>query len=396
MANCDHSTLHAFGINKVLKAGTTAIACLALVACASDGKQLDAAGEDADYKEQVSVYSNPSADPNGMDPVAAAAFWGVKYDRDPKDWKAAVNYSTALRKIGSVEQSVKVMSKVSKFFGEEADVALETARALIEAGRAFEAIRHVEIAHRANPEDWRTLSVYGVALDQIGEHKTAQLKYEQALTIAPGVVSILNNKGLSYALDGNLSKAKSILRAAASAPGADARVRQNLALVLAIKGDMLEAERLARSDLPPQVADSNINFYRSLVVQPAYWQDFAAEDIQAPFKDEPADQELLGGPVNAPATPTALIPTTKKEVAVSPLAQPEEIKVSLEKAALPTQPVEAETSQAATGVSNTAFDPALELGLSVDDNPSELDSNPIYIDPLSADDSIIDLKEINQ
>ncbi|MEK7266841.1 MAG: hypothetical protein AAB227_12170, partial [Pseudomonadota bacterium] len=95
--------------------------------------------------------------------------------------------------------------------------------------------------------------------------------------------------GLSFALDGDLSQAKSILRAAATMRGADARIRQNLALVLAMKGEMREAERLARSDLPPQIADQNIDYFRALVNQPAYWQELAADNVETPsFEAKPA------------------------------------------------------------------------------------------------------------
>ncbi|MEO0400083.1 MAG: hypothetical protein AAF224_11765 [Pseudomonadota bacterium] len=382
------------------KLAGAACAALAAAGCMSGGKSLDVAGEEADYREQIGVYSNPAADPNGMDPVAAAAFWSVRYDQDPKDWNAAVNYSMALRRIGSVEQAVKVMSAAANFHSEEPAVAIETARALIEAGRAFEAVRHVQVAHEADPRDWRVLSVYGVALDQIGEHKSAQAKYELALSIAPGVVSLLNNKGLSYALDGNLVEAQRILRAAASAPGADARVRQNLALVLAIKGDMLEAERLARSDLPPQIADGNINYYRSLVVQPAYWQDFAADDLDLPaFDAAPAPAQaapLKAAPVNAPSTapqpaplvapqpvsqPTAEpLATAAPQAAPEPLAQPVVVDEPKSTAASAEDAPVSDNETAATPASPTYYAP--------------LDEGPVFIDPLADDETVIDLKKI--
>ncbi len=279
--------------------------CVLAAGCASGGSSLDRDGKSANYKDEIGVYSDPSADVANLDPVAAAAYWSVQYDKDPQDHEIAAKYSAALRKIGSVEQAVRVIVGASKKHGDEPVVALEAGKALIEAGRAFEAVRYIETAARANPEDWRTLSVLGVALDQIGEHEMAQNKYQMALTIAPHSVNILNNKGLSYAMSGDLDQAAQVLRAAVNRPGADARVRQNLALVLAIKGDMLEAERLARSDLPPQIADGNINYFRSLIVQPAYWQDFAADAVETPNFDAapfaPAPQ--LSQP--APAAPTA-------------------------------------------------------------------------------------------
>jgi Flp pilus assembly protein TadD len=263
----------------------------ALSACASSGKELTANGKSVDYKKEIGVFTDPGATA-GMDPIAAASYWGSRYNQNPRDVNAAVAYSAALRKIRSNDEAVKVVTRAANANPEHHGANLEAGRALVEAGRAFEAVRYLEKAEELSPQDWRTLSAFGVALDQIKEHKLARMKYDVALTFAPGSPLVLNNKGLSYALDGDLDAAKQTLRAAASARGADARVRQNLALVLALKGEMSEAERLARSDLPPQVADQNIDYYRALANQPAYWQAFAADEVETPaFDDKPAPRK---------------------------------------------------------------------------------------------------------
>lgn len=255
-----------------------------------------------DYKKSVGVFSNPQIDASGLDPIASAAYWGSRYDKDPNDAEAAVKYSAALRKIGSAEESVSVMTKTIGRHPDDADVNLEIGRALIDGERAFEAIRYIEIALETKKGDWRALSAYGVALDQIGEHAEARQKYDAALLLEPGAVSVMSNKGLSFALSGDLNAATSILRAAATNRKADARVRQNLALVLALKGDLSAAERLARSDLPPQIADQNVQYYRQLVNQPAYWQALAGDDIETPsFEPVPAAKPDRAAPKAAPA-----------------------------------------------------------------------------------------------
>ncbi|MBY0423770.1 MAG: hypothetical protein K2Q06_15810, partial [Parvularculaceae bacterium] len=143
------------------------------------------------YKKEVGVYSNQQVDPTGLDPIAAAAYWGSRFDRDNRDVEAAVNYSAALRKIGSVDEAVSVMTKASERNPRDPQIALETGRALIEAERSFEAVRYVENALEARKRDWRALSVYGVALDQIGEHELARQKYDAALVIEPNAVSVM-------------------------------------------------------------------------------------------------------------------------------------------------------------------------------------------------------------
>ncbi len=310
--------------HSALRAGAL-VSALVLSACASSGKELTADGQSVNYKDEIGVFTDPSANAD-MDPIAAASFWGSRYDQNPRDVNAAVAYSAALRKIRSNEEAVKVITRAANANPEHAGANLEAGRALVEAGRAFEAVRFIEKAAELNPQDWRTLSAFGVALDQIGEHKLARSKYDVALTFSPGSPLILNNKGLSYALDGDLAGAKQTLRAAAAARGADARVRQNLALILALKGEMSEAERLARSDLPPQVADQNIDYFRALMNQPAYWQEFAADEVETPaFDDKPAPKKAVAKKAEAAPVPalkegaTPVTPASAEEPAPMPL-----------------------------------------------------------------------------
>jgi Flp pilus assembly protein TadD len=61
---------------------------------------------------------------------------------------------------------------------------------------------------------------------------------------------------------GDLVAAEGLLRRAAAHPDAGLRVRQNLALVLGLKGDLVEAERMLRRDLPPEAADANLAWIR--------------------------------------------------------------------------------------------------------------------------------------
>ena len=266
------------------------VACTALLlpACASSPQSASQGSTNEEYRDAIGVYSDPAVD-KGMDPIAAAAFWGTRYNTDHADPNVAVSFSKALRKIRSNEEAVSVMQKAASLHPDNGDVNLEYGKVLVESGRAFEAVRYLETAVAKAPADWRALSAYGVALDQIGEHDAARAKYDRALAMAPGEVMLLNNKGLSFALDGKLSAARETLRHAATNAGADSRIRQNLALVLALSGEMREAERLARSDLPPMVADNNIDVYRQLMNQPAYWDQYAAGDVETPnFDDVPA------------------------------------------------------------------------------------------------------------
>ncbi|WP_425410764.1 tetratricopeptide repeat protein [Hyphococcus sp.] len=264
-------------------------AAIGLSACAtSNSGQTNANVGKDEYRDAIDVFSSSDVD-QGMDPIAAAAFWGTRYNTDQSDPDIAVRFSKSLRKINSNDEAVAVMQKAAAVHQDNVAVSLEYGKVLVVAGRAFEAVRYLENAAARSPNDWRAYSAYGVALDQIGEHEAAREKYDRALAMSPSEVMVLNNKGLSFALDGNLSMARMLLRQAATNAGADSRIRQNLALVHALSGDMRQAERLARSDLPPLVADNNVDVYRQLMNQPAYWEEYAAGDVETPnFDDVPA------------------------------------------------------------------------------------------------------------
>ena len=277
-----------------LRLASVSLAALGAAACGSTQTAIGV-GDDK-YREAVGVYSAASPD-QGMDPIAAAAFWGTRYNTNQSDPAIAVSFSKALRKIDSTKEAVGVMQKANAIAPANADVSLEYGKVLVEQGRAFEAVRHLENAVAQKPTDWNALSAYGVALDQIGEHDEARVQYDRALGQAPGAVSVLNNKGLSYALDGDLSKARMTLTQASARAGGDARIRQNLALVLALSGDMTGAERLARSDLPPKVADNNIDFFRQLMNQPAYWGEYAASNVDTPDFDAAPSAPLKPEPL---------------------------------------------------------------------------------------------------
>jgi len=55
------------------------------------------------------------------------------------------------------------------------------------------------------------------------------------------------------------------LRRAMERPGADARVRQNLALVVGLQGRFAEAETIARADLPPEQAAANVAYLQQMM-----------------------------------------------------------------------------------------------------------------------------------
>ena len=91
-------------------------------------------------------------------------------------------------------------------------------------------------------------------------------KQGEALTFLAAAQSVLDpaDYGLALALAGNPAEAIPVLDAAARRPGADSRVRQNLALAHALAGDWNDARTIAAQDVPVDQLDARIQQWMQL------------------------------------------------------------------------------------------------------------------------------------
>ena len=197
--------------------------------------------------------------------------WGRRFEANPGDATAALRYAAALRALDQHAQAVAVLQQAAIRNPKHPQVLGAYGKALADVGRYAEAADVLSRAHTPERPDWRILSAQGAVADQMGDHARAQQYYETALRILPNDPSVLSNLGLSYALAKRLSDAERTLNQAAGLPGADARVRQNLALVLGLQGKFAEAEAVLRRDFPPNEVAANMAALRGMVSQPNSW-----------------------------------------------------------------------------------------------------------------------------
>jgi Flp pilus assembly protein TadD len=203
------------------------------------------------------------------DMITQAKFWGDQFDLSPSDLEAATEFATALRAIGSAERAVDVATQALALHPGNVELSKILAKAHMETGRPE---RATSALYNAQPtsDDWTLYSLYGVALDQMGSHDKAQLRYVKALEISPNNQVVLANYALSLALQGTPEKAEEKLKSAiANNEFVDPRVRQNLALVLGIQGKFDEATEVASTDLPPSLVEANANYYKKLLTPPS-------------------------------------------------------------------------------------------------------------------------------
>ena len=189
----------------------------------------------SDITGSISSKAEASPAPDA-DPRRAVEAYGERYRANPRDADAALRYGQALRATGQRAQAVAVFEQATIAHSGNKALLAGYGRALADNGNFQRAFDVLTKAHSPDNPDWRILSVQGTALDQLGRHDDARRYYASALQIVPEEPSVLSNLGLSYVLSRDLPKAEETLRRAHGSARADARVRQNLGLVVGLQG----------------------------------------------------------------------------------------------------------------------------------------------------------------
>ena len=208
--------------------------------------------------EQRAVYDR-------VDPLARSVFWARELEINPADDEAGVKLAQALREMGQSERAAATAQSVLTIHPDNIDAMLELGRAQIARGQAFYGIAALERARDLAPHDWRPLSLLGVAYEQVRRFDEARAAWNTGLRLSPDNPTILANAAMSQAATGDAAGAEALLRRAVAQPGASLQVRQNLALVLGLQGKIGEAEQIIRRDLPPELAEQNLNWLRQQV-----------------------------------------------------------------------------------------------------------------------------------
>jgi Flp pilus assembly protein TadD len=108
--------------------------------------------------------------------------------------------------------------------------------------------------------------------------------------------------GLAYALAGEARRAIELLEPAARAPGATARIRQNLALSYALAGDWEKARVTASQDLSPAILGSRLQEWASLAQPGGGATQVAALLGVTPAEDSGQPVRLALAPAQAEST----------------------------------------------------------------------------------------------
>jgi len=132
--------------------------------------------------------------------------WAAKWQKNPSDTGIAINYARSLRAAGSHKTAVQVLQQASLTAPTNQAVIAEYGKALSTIGELNQAMHNLNRAQTLGSPDWRIYSAQGITLDRMEQHSQARKHYKSALNLKPNRYSVLNNIGLSYALEGNLEQ----------------------------------------------------------------------------------------------------------------------------------------------------------------------------------------------
>lgn len=260
------------GRGGLLRGACLAALVLAISGCASTNKP-----------DRMSTGSIPAAtrsyDQMNMDQLRQAeATAGKAYERSPKDKSTGMNYANVLMMTGKNTQALAVMQQITIANPSDREVLAAYGKAQAASGQLEQALSTIQRAQTPDRPDWRLYSAEGAVLDQLGRSNEARARYRQALDLKPNDPSVLSNLGMSYVLSSDPRTAETYLQSAIAQPGADSRVRQNLALVVGLQGRFAEAERIAVQELSQQQAQANLTYLRAMLSQQNSWQQLAKKD----------------------------------------------------------------------------------------------------------------------
>ena len=243
---------------RVVFMGAVLAAAFALSGCVSDGAM---SGRGRGFSSSASS----SVPPGSGDARQQVAQWGDRYESAPDEKTNILAYADALRRNDQLDQAMEVLRKGIIKHRKDREIAAAYGKILAQKGHFKEALNVIQQAQTPTQPDWRLMSAEAAIHDQLGDHQKARYLYAEALKIAPGEPSILNNLAMSHVLDNDLTSAEKILRSAMASGTKDTRIRQNLALVLGLQGRFSEAEQVASADLPPAEVKANMAYLKRML-----------------------------------------------------------------------------------------------------------------------------------
>ena len=212
-----------------------------------------------------SLYQAAESFEQRRDYATAVSYYRNLYRRNAADVEAVIGLSRGLRQLRQAREAQAIVLRALKGAPKDLQLRAELGKVQLALGEPLKAVDSLSrVDAEATTKRWDIKVALAIAYDSVGMYEQAERRYRQALDISPENAVIMNNFALSLAQSGKLPEALEIMERAASLPEATPRMRQNLAMLYAMKGDLASAEQYVRRDMPREIADQNMIYYRQL------------------------------------------------------------------------------------------------------------------------------------
>lgn len=290
-------------------------AVLALSGCGSqdshsdDVSRLSDLGQKADRKPGTLLRLGDAARQSG-DCAAAIRFYRLVKDRDdnhPASAAARIGAADCELALGSLPDAARDYRLAAKLSPKDPTPLIGLGRTALVEHKPAEAASYLDQAIKKGADAAFVWNDRGVAADQLRQHKEAQTAYREGLAKFPDDPALRNNLALSLAMTGDFTEAENLLRPLVEEPGATARTRENLALVLGLEGKLAEARQVAQADLDGAALDNNNRFYqyaRALITGAPLPSATAALDSDASASSRATEVQADAAPVPPPVLVT--------------------------------------------------------------------------------------------
>ncbi len=182
----------------------------------------------------------------------------------PDDPALLVELGDTLLAAGMMDDAIDVYARVGKTSAARPAAVLGLTRAYLALSQPAKALDYAEEAVQLSPQDARAVIARGVSLDMLDRHTEAQAAYRAVLRAAPLSVAARNDLALSLAMTGQLAEALAFIEPMARSPAAKPQTRQNLALIYGLMGDSGRAAAMSRMDLDEATTAANLSFFERL------------------------------------------------------------------------------------------------------------------------------------
>lgn len=251
-------------------------AALPVAACTPDQKPSEAATkiiEELDKgKKSASIggtLEKQAADAAaGGDYNRAAQVYHQLLDKDPDNKANLLAFGDSLRRGGNFDQAVQVYDKLLTLEPRSADAMEGKGLSLMGRGEFVDAGQQLSEVMKIDGKRWRTLNAIGILFATKNLVDEGMAYYEEALKQSPGNPSVLNNVGLSLAIDKQYDKALEAFalgrKQVTSGSMEQKRIDLNTALIYGVQGKLEEAQRIATPHLSEAGLYNNMGFYAHL------------------------------------------------------------------------------------------------------------------------------------